>query len=274
MWGAVETGLASIKFFTDDRERTFVERGLENVRGGFAKQQFVRFLAIFAAVSACFFVFYNIPAQWIGMHADPWPKDVLERSYFTQSVCGEGSGSDRACPDPSVPIPTKRFRVHQRGRRAGDARWQHACPPPFPSLQGHDCWEPPGGAPVLVTGAMGLLGRRVVEVLLGRGSAVVALDVRNSGTESTAVSLSQEANGSGDLLSAWVDLLDPEAVRQLVEQCRAGRDHSPRGRRLSRVLPQSIRQRGRSTWKAHDISWPQPSNTYRTAPSFSRPARP
>jgi hypothetical protein len=106
MWGAVETGLASIKFFTDDRERTFVERGLDNVRGGFLKQQSVRFLAIFAAVSACFFVFYNIPAQWIAMHADPWPKDVLERSYFTQSVCGEGSGSDRACPDPNVPIPT------------------------------------------------------------------------------------------------------------------------------------------------------------------------
>jgi nucleoside-diphosphate-sugar epimerase len=72
---------------------------------------------------------------------------------------------------------------------------------------------------VLVTGAMGLLGRRVVEVLLGRGSAVVALDVRSSGTESTAVSLSQRANG-GDLLSAWVALRDPEAVRQLVEQCR------------------------------------------------------
>ena len=39
----------------------------------FAKQQFIRFLAIFAAVSACFFFFYNVPAQWIGMHADPWP---------------------------------------------------------------------------------------------------------------------------------------------------------------------------------------------------------
>jgi hypothetical protein len=106
MWGAVETGLASLKFFTDGRGRTFVERGLDNVRGGFARQQLVRFLAIFAAVSACFFVFYNVPAQWIGMHSDPWPADVLKRSYFTKPVCGEGS--DRACPDPSLPVPTKR----------------------------------------------------------------------------------------------------------------------------------------------------------------------
>jgi hypothetical protein len=106
MWGAVETGIASLKFFTDDRGRTFVERGLDDIRGGFAKQQFVRFLAIFAAVSACFFVFYNVPAQWIAMHADPWPKDVLKRSYFTQPVCP--AGSDRACPSPSLPIPTNR----------------------------------------------------------------------------------------------------------------------------------------------------------------------
>ena len=76
-----------------------------------------------------------------------------------------------------------------------------------------------GRRPVLVTGAMGLLGRQVVEVLLGRGTPVVALDVRTSATESAAVSLSRQASGSGDLRSAWVDLLDPEAVRQLVEQC-------------------------------------------------------
>ena len=106
MWGAVETALASIKFFTDDRERTFVERGLDNGRGGYARQQSVRFLAIFAAVSASFFVFYNVPAQWIGMHSDPWPKDVLKRSYFTQPVCG--GVRENACPDPSLPVPTKR----------------------------------------------------------------------------------------------------------------------------------------------------------------------
>ena len=79
---------------------------MDNVRGGFAKKQIVRFLAIFAAVSASFFVFYNVPAQWIALHADPWPEDVLKRSYFTRPVCGEGS--ERPCPDPSLPIPTNR----------------------------------------------------------------------------------------------------------------------------------------------------------------------
>lgn len=106
MWGGVMTALSCLRFFTDDRGRTVVERGLEQLGGGFAKQQFVRFLAIFAAVSACFFFFYNVPAQWIGMHSDPWPADHLKRSYFNGGICGDGT--DTPCPDPSLPIPTKR----------------------------------------------------------------------------------------------------------------------------------------------------------------------
>ena len=49
MWGGVQAGLCCLRYFTDDRGRTFVERGLDQVRGGFVKQQFTRFLAIFAA---------------------------------------------------------------------------------------------------------------------------------------------------------------------------------------------------------------------------------
>ena len=102
MWGAVQAGFCSLRFFTDDRGRTFAERGLERVRGGAVKKELTRFLAIFATVSAFFFVFYNLPAQWLAMHADPWPEDIQKRSYFTMGICGEGTG--RLCPHPSLPI--------------------------------------------------------------------------------------------------------------------------------------------------------------------------
>ncbi len=106
MWGGVMTALSCLRFFTDDRGRTVVERGLDQVRGGFARQQFVRFLAIFAAVSCCSFFLYNVPAQWLGMHADPWPADHQKRSYFNGGICGDGT--DTPCPDPVLPVPTKR----------------------------------------------------------------------------------------------------------------------------------------------------------------------
>lgn len=106
MWGGVQAGLCSLRFFTDDRGRTVVERGLDHVRGGVARQQLSRFLAVFAGVSACFFFFYNVPAQWVGMHADPWPADHLKRSYFNGGICGDGTNVP--CPDPVLPIPTKR----------------------------------------------------------------------------------------------------------------------------------------------------------------------
>ncbi|AEV74492.1 hypothetical protein MycrhN_3983 [Mycolicibacterium rhodesiae NBB3] len=105
MWGGVMTALSCLRFFTDDKGRTVVERGLDQIKGGFAKQQIIRCLAIFAAVSACFFFFYNVPAQWFGMHADPWPEDHQKRSYFNGGICGDGT--DVPCPDPALPIPTK-----------------------------------------------------------------------------------------------------------------------------------------------------------------------
>jgi hypothetical protein len=106
MWGAVQAALCCLRYFTDDRGRTVAERGLDDLRGGVVRQQLARFLAIFAAVSACFFTFYNVPAQWIGLHSDPWPADVQKRSYFSGPVCGEGT--DHPCPNPNLPMPTKR----------------------------------------------------------------------------------------------------------------------------------------------------------------------
>ncbi|MBH0779723.1 spirocyclase AveC family protein [Nocardia bovistercoris] len=105
MWGGVQAGLCALRYFTDDRGRTFVERGSEHIKGGFVKQQTTRFLAIFAACSVFFFVFYNLPAQWFAMNADPWPEDIQKRSYFDMGICGEGTG--RLCPHPVLPIPGK-----------------------------------------------------------------------------------------------------------------------------------------------------------------------
>ena len=72
MWGGVQTALCCLRFFTDDRGRTIAERGLDRVRGGFVRQQFVRFLAIFAAVSACFFVSVQY-SRAVVRHALPTP---------------------------------------------------------------------------------------------------------------------------------------------------------------------------------------------------------
>jgi hypothetical protein len=105
MWAGVQTAMCCLRFFTDDRGRTVVERGLDHVRGGFVAQQLTRFLAIFAAISACFFFFFNLPIQFFALHADPWPEDTMKRSYFVNGLCGEGT--DVPCPNPVLPIPTR-----------------------------------------------------------------------------------------------------------------------------------------------------------------------
>ena len=69
---------------------------------------------------------------------------------------------------------------------------------------------------VLVTGAMGQLGKRVTEILLRRGRSVVALDLDNETTRAVARELEPRAGQPGRLVPAYVDLLDAEAVREVV----------------------------------------------------------
>ena len=102
LYGGVMAGLCALRFFTDDKGRTYVEKGLDQIQGGFFKEQLTRFLAIFAACSMIFFCLYNVPVQFFALHADPWPEDIQKRSYFTMGVCGEGTG--RLCPHPALPI--------------------------------------------------------------------------------------------------------------------------------------------------------------------------
>lgn len=68
---------------------------------------------------------------------------------------------------------------------------------------------------VLVTGAFGQVGKRCVQILLERGRTVIATDLRTDKT--VAVEKELTAGGyPGNLITAHVDLLDPEAVQDLV----------------------------------------------------------
>ena len=91
---------------------------------------------IFAACSMFFFVFYNIPAQWFAMHQDPWPADIVKRSYFLMGICGDGT--DRLCPDPAVPIPGKNSGYINPGWQAGASRRREAPDRSFPSTRGSE----------------------------------------------------------------------------------------------------------------------------------------
>ena len=66
---------------------------------------------------------------------------------------------------------------------------------------------------ILVTGAFGQVGKRCTQILLDRGRTVVATDLRTDATLAVEKELSA---GAGTLIPAYVDLLDPAAVSELV----------------------------------------------------------
>lgn len=68
---------------------------------------------------------------------------------------------------------------------------------------------------VLVTGAMGQVGKRIAQILLDRGRTVIALDLRAPATEATAAALRP---GAGTLVLAYVDLLDTDALTALLAE--------------------------------------------------------
>jgi hypothetical protein len=102
--GALFTGLASLRFFTNDRGETFADRGLDRLRlrQGSGSHTALKFLSFVGATQVIMLVTYNIPvAALIGSNPAPWPDSIQERSYFTDGVCGQGT--PRLCPQPGVP---------------------------------------------------------------------------------------------------------------------------------------------------------------------------
>jgi hypothetical protein len=82
---AMPTALIVLRHFKDDRGLTWVERGASINRS--AKTLALRFLALTAAVQLIIFGFGHLPASWFGAHAQQWPADIRDRSYFENSLC-------------------------------------------------------------------------------------------------------------------------------------------------------------------------------------------
>lgn len=63
---------------------TFVERGASTDRS--ARALALRFLALTAAVQLTIIGLGHLPASWFGAHAQQWPADIRDRSYFENGL--------------------------------------------------------------------------------------------------------------------------------------------------------------------------------------------
>ena len=99
--GVIWTGWACVRYFRDDRGRTVVERGIDRLQVRSAQKVAIRFLAFAGIFNVVFLAGYNIPWQWFSLQGE-WPKDIMERSYFTNGVCGDGT--TYACPTHEIPM--------------------------------------------------------------------------------------------------------------------------------------------------------------------------
>jgi Spirocyclase AveC-like len=101
LWGGMWASMVCLRYFRNDRGETIAERGLDRVKAGRRGKSLLRLLAIIG-IAQTFMLVYNIGIGFGGLHAGPWPKDVLDKSYLTAGMCGPGTNI--ACSDPRVPI--------------------------------------------------------------------------------------------------------------------------------------------------------------------------
>lgn len=101
-FGMTFSATACLRYWVNDRGRTIVERGAEELRGSRAKIIGIRVLAMVAAVHLAMFCFYTIPNTLMSTNQPSWPVDLQKRSYLMGGLCGDGT--DRACPGPDTPI--------------------------------------------------------------------------------------------------------------------------------------------------------------------------
>ena len=103
--GVFVGGFACVRYFTDDKGRCVAEQGIDRVHGTPRQKTALRLLAVSGLFNVIFFFGNNLPLGMIaGLYSDTWPADIVERSYFTNGLCGPGT--DYACPGSPSRSPT------------------------------------------------------------------------------------------------------------------------------------------------------------------------
>jgi hypothetical protein len=103
MGGVFFASYACLRYFKNDKGQSVAERGIDEVKVTQKKKSGLRVLALVGIVNTLMLILFSIPVQFFALHADPWPQDVVKRSYLTDGFCGPGT--TYACPGPAIPIP-------------------------------------------------------------------------------------------------------------------------------------------------------------------------
>ena len=124
------TPFVALRYFRDDRGRSFAERGIDSLRVSQRAKKFITFFAISGVLQGCLLFGYYVPFTFFGLHADTAP---ALPSYFRAGY-GCGVGTDYACPsNGDVPIP------------AGPSLHIRPDDPRLPqSVRDQQGWPPPG----------------------------------------------------------------------------------------------------------------------------------
>jgi hypothetical protein len=133
---ALFTGLASLRYFRNDKGETFADRGIETLKLSTGRKQVLKLLALIGAAQVIMLVTYNIPvATLIASHPAEWPEGHQARTYFNNQICGEGTA--RLCPQQGLPtVGNNQIEIGPGGKLTVPEDVQ--VPPRFVPLTGVD----------------------------------------------------------------------------------------------------------------------------------------
>ncbi|MDB5985949.1 MAG: spirocyclase, AveC family [Nevskia sp.] len=104
LWGAVWVATAALRFFRDDRGRSVVERGADELQMSESTRTTVRLLAVTGFINVLL-IGYGLALAFVNLVSPNVQTPSGYASHLHNYMCGEGT--PMACPGPSVPIPIR-----------------------------------------------------------------------------------------------------------------------------------------------------------------------